>query len=183
LVADNGRSKASSVARSAVKGQQMLEAVASGMTVTAAAKHVGVSRKHGSELYHRELQVAMEANAELRQHLLAQDLETLRLLILAHMGPATGSEFIVVEDEVQGEGQTVLARCVPNPSSAKIVLSALDRRAKLLGLDAAVRIEISQSRIQEVVDAIVALTDGATSAQELAEVLQIDSAPSRRSGA
>ncbi len=152
-VANNGTSPATRRARSTVNGAKMLERVASGMNVTEAAKSLGISRKHGSDLYQRQLQVSMEQNADLRQHLIAQDLETLRLLARAHMGLA-----------LRGD-----------PQSAKIILSILDRRAKLLGLDAAVKVEISQGRINDTVDEIVTLLDDATD-DELATVLQIESA-------
>jgi len=152
-VANNGKSPATARARASVNGQKMLERVAAGMTITEAAKSVGVSRRHGQDLYQRQLQLAMEQNNDLRQHLIAQDLETLRLLARAHMGLA-----------LSGDTQ-----------SAKVVLACLDRRAKLLGLDAAVKVEISQGKINDTVDEIVGLLDDASD-DELATVLMIESA-------
>jgi hypothetical protein len=153
--------------------------VVRGCSVTEASRQVGVSRKHGSELYLRELQSVSDSMNETRPLMLAQDLETLRLIAQAHMGPATGTAVVLDEDQIirdrSGEERydALIFRVAPSPASAKIVIAALDRRAKLLGLDAAVKVEISQARINDTVDEIVGLLDDASDT-ELAEVLDID---------
>jgi hypothetical protein len=163
-VGDNGKSKASGRARDVVKGAQILELVASGITVSAAAGIVGCSRHHASQLYQRELAAHMERNSDLRRGLIAQDLETLRLLVQAHMPPAIGKMIAVDGDgyEVDEDGSHVDLRQVviqpPSAQSAKIVLAALDRRARLLGLDSAIRVEVSAANVNTA----------------LAEVLELD---------
>jgi hypothetical protein len=155
--ARNGQGKATNQAQDVTNGAKMLERVASGMTITDAAQSLKISRKHGDDLYRRQLQQAMQESGELRQMLLAQDIETLRLLIRAFMPGALRG---LAED-------------------ARIVLQALDRRAKLLGLDAAVKVEISQARINDTVDEIVTLLDDATD-DDLADVLEIEAAREAR---
>jgi hypothetical protein len=180
-VGNNGRGKATVPARDVTKAAEILKLVASGCTVTEAAKRVGVSRKHASHLYQRELQTVVDGNSDLRQLLIAQDLETLRLLAKAHMGPALGELVVIDPDGVitDDDGTEQLAgrlalRTAPDAQSAKIVLAVLDRRAKLLGLDATIKVEISQQRINDIVDAVVALVDGADD-EEIAAVLPIES--------
>lgn len=179
-VGNNGRSKASGESRAAVKGAQILELVASGLTVTRAAGVVGISPHYASKLYQRELQAAMERNTDLRQGLLAQDLETLRLLIQAHMPAAVGKMIAIDADGYEvdddGEGHVDLREIMvapPSHQSAKIVISALDRRSRLLGLDAAIKVQVSSSRVNEAIDEIETMIDDAED-PELAEVLELD---------
>jgi hypothetical protein len=178
-VGDNGRGKATIKARDATKGAQILQHVAAGHTVAEAARLVKVSAKHASDLYRGELRSVMESNNGLRQDLIARDLETLRQLLRAHMGPAIGQVVVLDEDQIiqtpDGEEQVtdLIYRVAPDPASAKIVLAVLDRHAKLMGLDAAVKVEISQARINDTVDTIVSMMDG-DGGDELAEVLAIE---------
>ena len=132
-------------------GAKLLERVASGMTVTEAATTLGLTRQRGSKLYNAELRRVTETNNELRGLLIAQDLETLRLLTRAHMPAA-----------LRGDTQ-----------SAKVVLAALDRHAKLLGLDAAIKIEVSNDRVNEAVEGIVALLE-ASRDDELPTLLEAE---------
>lgn len=180
-VGRNGRSKASKTAEEATKGAQILELVASGMTVREASNVVGVSAHWASQLYQRELQLVTDRHGELRRLMLTQDLETLRLLIAAHMPAAVGEQLVIAADgEVVEDPKGRLhvdlrqvAKMPPSHQSAKIVLSALDRRSKLLGLDAAIQVEISNSRVSEAVDDIQNLLDGAED-DDLAIVLELD---------
>lgn len=137
-VANNGRPKASVTATRAIKTARMLELVAAGHTVTEAAQELKLSRKTGSQYYQDALAAAAESNQELRQHMLAQDLETLRQLLRQMMRLALGGD----------------------TAAARVVLGILDRRAKLLGLDAALKIEISNQRIDAVVRDIVDMVEG-----------------------
>jgi hypothetical protein len=149
--ARNGVASSTVTALETVNGAKMLERVASGMTVTEAAESLQLSRQQGSKIYNAELRRVMDSNNELRAHLIAQDLETLRLLVRAHMARAL-------------RGDT---------GSAKIVLGVLDRRAKLLGLDAAIKVEISNDRVNEAVEEIVRLLDGSNS-DDLPTILEAE---------
>ena len=148
---NNGIASSTVTTLETVNGAKLLERVASGMTVTEAAESLGLTRQTGSRVYNAELRRVMDTNNELRSQLIAQDLETLRLLARAHMPRAL-------------RGDT---------GSAKIVLGVLDRRAKLLGLDAAIKVEISNDRVNEAVDEIVALLDAANS-DELPTILEAE---------
>jgi hypothetical protein len=149
--ARNGVPNSTVTALETVNGAKMLERVASGMTVTEAAESLGLSRQQGSKIWIAELQRVTEANNGLRQELLSQELETCRLLLRAHMGRAL-------------RGDT---------GSAKIVLGVLDRRSKYMGFDAAIKVEISNERVNEAVEEIVALLDSASS-DDLPSILEAE---------
>lgn len=157
---NNGKPEKAVEAEDAIAGSRILTLVAKGMTVKAAAEQAGVSEKHGRDLYTRELASVTEANNGLRQQLVSQDLESLRLLIEAHMPAALGSwvEETVPADSTEQGHRRIYAR-PPDDRSAKIVLAALDRRSKLLGLDSAIKVEVSNARVSEVVDGVVELVD------------------------
>jgi hypothetical protein len=133
----NGVASSTVTALETVNGAKMLERVASGMTVTEAATSLGLSRQQGSKIWIAELRRVTEANNGLRQELLAQELETCRLLIRAHIPRAL-------------RGDT---------GSAKVVIAVLDRRSKYMGFDAEIKVAISNDRISEAVEEIVALLD------------------------
>lgn len=133
---DLGKSQAGKIASRVERRGRLLSMVASGCTITDAAAAIGVSRKTASGWYQQELAAAAQRNRELSEHLIAQDLETIRLLMRAHMPNALDGD--------QG--------------AAKVILACLDRRSKLLGLDAAVKVEISNARVEDVVGRILELT-------------------------
>lgn len=147
----NGVAPSTVVALETTNGAKLLERVASGMTVTEAAESLGLTRQTGSRMYQAELRRVSEANSALRQDLLSQELETCRLLIRAHMPRAL-------------RGDT---------GSAKVVLAALDRRSKYMGFDAAIKVEISNDRVNAAVEEIVALLDAANS-DELPTILEAE---------
>jgi hypothetical protein len=147
----NGVAPSTVTALETVNGAKILERVASGMTVTEAAESLNITRQQGSKIWIAELRRVMEANNELRQEVLAQELETCRLLLRAHMARALRGDY----------------------QSSRIVLGVLDRRSKYLGLDAAIKIEMSNDRVNEAVDGIVALLD-AVNSDELPTVLEAE---------
>jgi hypothetical protein len=174
----NGKSKRSGEAEAATKGAKILEIVAGGATIKEAAAIVGVSPHWAGQLYIRELQAVTDKSGQLRRFMLAQDLETLRQLIKAHMPLAVGEALALdkdgyVQPDATHVNTTTLITRTPDYQSAKIVLSALDRRAKLLGLDAAIRVEVSSTRVNEAVDDIEKMIDDADDAS-LADVLELD---------
>jgi hypothetical protein len=147
----NGVSSSTVSALATVNGAKMLERVASGMTIVEAAESLSLTRQTGSRIYRAELRRVMDANSGLRQEVLAQELETCRLLIRAHMGRALRGDY----------------------QSSRIVLGALDRRAKYLGLDAAIKVEISNERVTSAVDEIVQLLE-ATNGDDLPTILEAE---------
>lgn len=151
---NNGKGKKTAEAEDVIQGARILTMVAKGRTIVAASRELGISEKHARDLYHRELSSVMETNNGLRQQLVSQDLETLRLLIEAHMEPALGAWV----EEPSARGRRVYS-APPDPQAAKIILQALDRRSKLLGLDSAIKVEVSNARVSDVVDGVVQLMD------------------------
>lgn len=133
----NGIPASTVTALGTVRGARLLEKVASGLTITEAARELNLSRQQASRIFNAELRRVAEGNPGLRQQMLTQALETLRLLHRAFMPSALNGA----------------------PDAAKIVLAVLDRQAKYLGLDAAIKIEISNDRVTTAVDEIVELLD------------------------
>lgn len=180
-VGRNGKSKASRPAEEVTKGARILTIVAAGRTIREAADEVGCSAHWAGQLYQRELQRVTEQHGDLRRLMLAQDLETIRQLIAAHMPAAVGETLVIDEDgevieDPKGRqliDQRRITMMPPSYQSAKVVLSALDRRAKLLGMDAAIQVEVSNTRVSEAVDDIARLI-GEASDGELADVLELD---------
>jgi hypothetical protein len=127
------------VALDATMGAKLVELCASGLTITKAAETLKISRKHASELFNRELAEILQETNEQRQLLLARELETLRLLKRAWMGKALSGNY----------------------AAARIVLQVGDRVADLLGLNAAIQVEISNKRIDETVTGVLELLDSA----------------------
>ena len=132
-------------------GRSVLELVAQGKTIRAAADELGISKSVAHRRYMSELQAAVSDNRELAGMLVHQELETLRQLQEVWMPRATETSY-GDEDE-------------PNPNgwgkeqegAAKIILAVVDKRSKLLGLDAAIKHEVSVDRINDAVDKVAAL--------------------------
>lgn len=135
IMANDTRSEA----EAALMGASVLELVAKGWSFQRVADHLGVSKATAWRYYQAELKRAVEDNADVRDMLLHQDLETTRQLHEAWMPQAL----------VPG-----------NNEAAAIMLRILDRRSKLLGLDAAVKHEVSVQRVDQAVADTLALLDG-----------------------
>lgn len=146
------------VADTAVKAQKLVQLVASGMTVVAAGAELKMQRAQASKLYNAELQRMIKENDELRTSLVVQELETLRLL---------KQRFMV--DALRGD-----------PKAARVVLGVVDRNMDLLGLKAAIQVQVSNARIDTTITDIVGLLDASEAAlPKLLEtdVLVIEQAP------
>ena len=124
------------------EGRSVLELVAQGKTIRAAADELGISKSVAHRLYQGELQDALAENRELAGMLVHQELETLRQL---------------QEVDPKGWGKD-------QEGAAKIVLAVVDKRSKLLGLDAAIKHEVSVDRINDAVDRVAALLASETAA-------------------
>lgn len=138
-------------AEQALYGERMLKLVASGKSIRKAAEEVGLPRDTGHRYYQAALRKAAQETEGLRQDLVHQDLESLRLLIEAHMPLATAHG-----DE----------------KSAGVVLRALGQRAKLLGLEEALKIEVQTSRVDDALTQIVAIMDAQRSDPQTVEILR-----------
>jgi hypothetical protein len=134
-----------------LEGRSVLELVAQGKNIRAAAEELGISKSVAHRRYQRELQAALEDNRELAGMLVHQELETLRQLQEVWMPRATQTDYGDTDEEnPKGWGKD-------QEGAAKIVLAVVDKRSKLLGLDAAIKHEVSVDRINDAVDKVAAL--------------------------
>lgn len=148
------------------EGRSVLELVAQGKTIRAAAEELGISKSVAHRRYQRELQGALEDNRELSGMLVHQELETLRQLQEVWMPRALGTDYGEgEEDDPKGWGKD-------QEGAAKIVLAIVDKRGKFLGLDAAIKHEVSVDRINDAVDKVAALiaTEGAASLNRVTRI-------------
>ena len=144
-----------SIAATRVKATRLFRMVARGYTVTDAGKELGLSEPQASKLYNEELARTMEGDLALRQNQLANELETLRQLKLVFMEKA------LCGDE----------------KAARVILGVVDRIANLCGLNAELKIQISNQRIDETVSQVLAMIENQGSqvpALLEAGVLQLD---------
>jgi hypothetical protein len=132
-------------------GRSVLELVAKGMTIRAAAEELGLAKSVAHRRYQAELQAAVEDNRELAGSMVHVELETLRQLREVWMPRALQSDFGDEDEEnPKGWGKD-------QEGAAKIVLAVVDKTSKLLGLDAAIKHEVSVDRINDAVDKVTAL--------------------------
>jgi hypothetical protein len=125
-------------AQLAILANKMLSLVASGCTIAEAATELGITRPQASKLYADEMARSIEENTAVRDTLVMSTLETLRLLKKAHMDAA-----VRLGDE----------------KSARIVLGVVDREMDLLGLKAAIQVQISNQKIDTTVGDVVKLIE------------------------
>jgi hypothetical protein len=125
------------VALRAVQGARVVELCASGLTIAQAGQAMGITSKVAEGLFTNECSAIMAENHDQRELLLARELETLRLLKKAWMAKAL-------------QGDAVAAR---------IILQISDRTAGLLGLNAAIKVEVSNKRIDTTVAEVLELLE------------------------
>lgn len=135
-------------------GRSVLELVAQGKTIRAAAEELGISKSVAHRHYQRELQDALADNRELAGLLVHQELETLRQLQEVWMPRATETAYNHGGEDGEGDPK---GWGKDQEGAAKIVLAVVDKRSKLLGLDAAIKHEVSVDRINDAVDKVAAL--------------------------
>lgn len=140
----------SPIVKKIVDGQLLVQLVASGFTVTEAGEKLNLDQPAAAKLHLAELQRMIADNTELRETLVTQELETMRLLKKTFMRIA-----------LTGDDQ-----------AAKVVIAVSDRVAKLLGLDAELKIQISNQRIDETITDIVTLLERSES--DLPKLLESD---------
>jgi hypothetical protein len=147
------------------EGRSVLELVAQGRTIRAAADELGIAKSVAHRRYQAELQAAVEDNRELAGALVHRELETLRQLREVWMPRALQSDFgDEDEDNPKGWGKD-------QEGAAKIVLAVVDKTSKLLGLDAAIKHEVSVDRINDAVDRVASIL--ATETAQLNRVTEV----------
>lgn len=136
-------------AQEAIKASQLLDMVAAGSSVRAASKQLGIHERTGQRLYHSELQRYYQENAAAREELVGRELRTLDLL-----------QRRMMQDALKGD-----ARAVDR------VLQIMAQRSKMLGLDAAAKISVEVSRVDDALAEIVQIIDGSVAASHTLERL------------
>jgi hypothetical protein len=124
-----------------VNGAEVVKLVASGMTIDATAKALEINRNQASKLLHDTLVETMAERQADREQLLGQQLETYRMLKRAWMPIALQP----TNDKAY--------------QAARIVLEVLDKENALLGLSAAIKLEISNARINDTLAQVVELIE------------------------
>jgi hypothetical protein len=152
MTTTRSRRVASKVA-DAVAGAKVLDAVAAGASLEAAGKLAGVKTDVAQRLLHAEMRRFYEQNASQREELVGRELRKLDLL-----------ERRVFRDALNGDVKAV-----------DRVLAIMKRRADMLGLDAAAKVQVEISAVDEALAEIVQIVEG--------KVLGAEVAPLRRAEA
>lgn len=124
-------------AKQATLGNELLERMAAGQSITKAATEMGIPRSTAHFYYQAALKRASKETEGLRGELVQQELETLRQLIEAHMPLARDGD----------------------EKSANVVLRASNQRSKLLGLEEALKVEVQTNRVDDALNAIISIID------------------------
>jgi hypothetical protein len=117
---------------------KLLQRVVAGQTVRAAAADLEIPHTTADRWYHAALKKIYDDNADLREEVLGKELKTLDLLQRA-LWPGA----------LRGHVRSV-----------EVMLSVMDRRAKYLGLDAAVKHTVEITRVDEALARVANIIDG-----------------------
>jgi len=134
--------KASAELERAQQTEQLLQRVVTGMSVSKAAEQLNIPRDTAYRLYHRALQDVYDDNSKLREETLGRELKTLEMLQRS-LWPAA----------LRGHVRSV-----------EVMLAVMDRRAKYLGFDAATKVQVEVSRVDDALAEIVQIVDGEATA-------------------
>jgi hypothetical protein len=143
----NARSKATDAA---LNGHELLRMIASGMSVTEAATALGVTPKRALELYREATRRLATENEELCDTAFILSLETYRLIKRAFMPGVLRGEY----------------------PAAKIVLACEDAFRDMLGLNAEIKVQVSNQVVDQTVNSIVSLLEQRD--DELPQLLESD---------
>lgn len=130
----------STIAQTIVKGDEIFRLVAEGNTVTEAGKLMTppMTEQQASRLWNAAVERHTQSDTAFRQAVIERELETLRLVKL-YMMPHVR----------QGD-----------PAAARVVIQATKQIADMMGLNAALRVTISNQRVDETVSELTDLIDG-----------------------
>lgn len=132
--------KAPAEADKAVKTDQLLQRVIAGQTIKRAAEDLNIPYSTAVDWYHKALQATFDASSDQRQELLGRELKTLEMLQKA-LWPAA----------LRGHVRSV-----------EVMLAVMDRRSKYLGFDAATKVQVEVTRVDEALTKITNIIDGET---------------------
>lgn len=121
---------------------QLLNQVVAGRSVQRAAEDLDIPYTTALRWYHAALRKIYDDNATLREEVLGKELKTLDLLQRS-LWPAALNGHV---------------------RSVEVMLAVMDRRAKYLGLDAAVKVQVEATRVDEALTRVANIIDAEGSA-------------------
>lgn len=130
--------RVASKAADAIAGAKIMDAVAAGATLQAAADSVGLKIDAASRLLHAEFRAFYEQNGSQREELVGRELRKLELL-----------ERPFFREALKG-----------NEKAADRVLAIMKRRADMLGLDSAAKVAVEISAVDDALSEIVRIVEG-----------------------
>lgn len=125
-------------AQDAIAAAKIMDAVAAGASIAAAAASVNVTEDVASRLLHEEFRRFYEQNASQREELVGRELRKLELLERPFMRKALGGD----------------------EKAADRVLAIVKQRRDILGLDAAAKVSVEISAVDDALARIVNIVDG-----------------------
>lgn len=125
-------------AQTLAKSSALFELVGQGYTVTAAGKRLGLTEPQASKLWVEACARQLEDKDGMRQALVERELETLRQVKLKMMK-------VMDQDR--------------DPAAARAVIAAVKEIAAIAGLNAELKIRISNQRVDDTVSELVDLID------------------------
>jgi hypothetical protein len=137
--------RVASKAQDLIAGAKIMDAVSAGATLAVAAKAAGVSEDAGRRLLHQEFRKFYEENATQREELVGRELRKLELLERKHFRDALGGDVKATDR----------------------VLAIMKRRADMLGLDTAAKVQIEISAVDEALAEIVQIVEGKVTGVEV----------------
>lgn len=128
-------------AKDLILAEQLLTLAASGSSLRAAAKALGVTYGRAERLYHAQARAVYDANATLVQEVIGKELATLDLMQRKVMPLITGPEG-------------------PDLKAVDKMLAIMARRARYLDLDAATKVEVQVTAVDDALARITDILDG-----------------------
>jgi len=146
--------RVASRAQDLIAAAKIMDAVAAGATLEAAGKSVGVKIDVAERLLHAEFRRFYEQNATQREELVGRELRKLELL-----------ERPFFRKALQGDEK-----------AADRVLAMMKRRADMLGLDTAAKVQVEISAVDEALAEIVQIVEGKVLGAEIAPLRRAEPA-------
>jgi hypothetical protein len=125
-------------AQNMILGAKIMDAVAAGASVAAAAEHVNITPETASRLLHAEFRRFYEENASQREELVGRELRKLELLERPFFRKALDGD----------------------EKAADRVLAIIKQRREILGLDAAAKVAVEVSAVDDALAHVVNILDG-----------------------
>jgi hypothetical protein len=143
-----------SKAQDLIAAAKIMDAVAAGATLEAAGKAVGVKIDVAERLLHAEFRRFYEQNATQREELVGRELRKLEILERVFFRKALGGD----------------------EKAADRVLAMMKRRADMLGLDSAAKVQVEISAVDEALAEIVQIVEGKVLGAEIAPLRRAEPA-------